>query len=256
MKINANRFVDIEKTKKLDKAIGTAKQIRDYCTHYGIEMFIKKHSIDEVELYCKALDIIVVDEVHSCTTDATFADSPFYVANFMKFAKGVNPDLTIVMMTGTPRPIFWLERFLNSSNLNIKEYDLRHICDHVVTENIHFISKKDADKQILEQIKSREKFVYFADSVTREQNIWNDLIEKSHIPFTDIGISFSAWDSDSKREGFIPSLPESQKEEITECLMENEALPDSIIGFFTTITNKEGINIKNKDIQTMYVESY
>ena len=57
-------------------------------------------------------DIIIVDEAHSLTTDATYCDAPFYLHEFIKSAYRQGTS-KIVLMTATYEPIKGLVKLKN-----------------------------------------------------------------------------------------------------------------------------------------------
>ena len=68
-------------------------------------------------------------------------------------------------------------------------------------------------------------------------------------------MSFSSDDELDKQEKETREILE-KRDEIQAYIAENQKLPDDIRLFLTTSKNKEGINIKNADIKTMYIETH
>ena len=115
-----NNCIDISKREKdalkyvfsADKKEGSC-----ICSNWQIEYYMKKRylSTDEKTHLWKFFDIIVIDEAHSLATDATYADAPFYVLDFIRGAYKQS-NIPIVLMTATHAPIDGL--------LNVKNKDI------------------------------------------------------------------------------------------------------------------------------------
>lgn len=200
----------------------------------------------------KYFDFVVIDEVHSLTTDATFTDSSFHVKAFLEKALRETKNLDwpkIVFMTGTPQPVSWLQSEKNKRLIH--EIDLRGICRDVSPIEICIAPKKYAFDRLIEEYEKNKRIVYFINHIS----CMNELVTflgNNGIPEEAIGISFSSGD----RIDQFSTVLQMNKKRTEDYLREKECLPPDIKVLITTSKNKEGINIFNDDIETVYTESH
>ena len=87
-KLGIGRWIDLELLYKAPSSEwGTNNYNNVICTNAGIEKFIKlQYNKDNPSTHLwNFFDFIIVDEVHSLTTDASFTEAPFYVEHFLKY---------------------------------------------------------------------------------------------------------------------------------------------------------------------------
>lgn len=257
-KLNAQTFIDIDELMSYDEDwgwMGNEKYKRIACTNARIEKFAKnqyKSEDSETHIWNK-FDLIVVDEVHSLTMDATFSDSPFYVEKFIKQAYNENRNCDILLMSGTQEPINWL--FSGSISNRVVNIDCFKECIHLEPDNVCLCSKYAVIPDLYDYYSSGKKIIYFANQIGNIANITNELINLG-VPINELGFSFNY--KEEKCEDFPAELKEKLAENIDNLnyyLTEKERLPDNIKIFFTTSKNKEGITIENDDVKIMYVET-
>lgn len=257
-KLKAQTFIDIDKLITRDEDWGDwgdEKFRRVACTNARIEMFVKyQYSAENSNTHIwNKFDLIVVDEAHSLTTDATFTDSPFYVEKFIKKTYGSNPDCDILLMSGTQEPVDWLfEGTISGKMTNIDVFD---DCIHLEPNRVILYSKTRVVPQLKKFLDKGERIVYFANYISNIASIVKKLVALGISPDV-FGFSFNCGNNDTKK--FPESISKGLKKhikEMNEHLTEYEKLPENVQIFFTTSKNKEGITIKDDDIEIMFVES-
>lgn len=227
------------------------------CTNAYIESHLKYCYIptDPTTHLWNLFDVIIIDEVHSLITDATYQSAPFAVLELIKeylhlCANAENPPKCkhLILMTGTPAPF---ENFIDvpvPKEISA-EYSVFDECINVVPKTVEFVnslSAKDCVEGILQFM--REKAVYFTNHILDRESA-----KKKWSLGDDINIAVSFSDNGRRR-----ALPKEEREYMKEVEEELEGglLPDDIDLFVTTSRHKEGINIKNNDIAVMFVESH
>ena len=215
-------------------------------------------------------DLIVWDEAHALVTDSTYQSAPFHVANLihetflrMETAEVTEVDETIdtppsprckgiILMTGTPDA---LDGVLSLPCTNI--LDLRRTCENVMPGNVYFIDSVQAEMMISQQLADNERIIYFSNHVVQPDAV----LKKYGLSPEKLAVSFS---DDKRRKNLkdektnkIDGRSDFDRMEYTEnYLAKHERLPDEIQMLFTTSRNKEGINIEDKDIEHVYIESH
>lgn len=227
-------------------------QRRVVCTNADIEWFVKElYKADDSKTYIWNLfNYIFLDEAHSLTSDASFAESPFYVEMFLKYAHQQNPKCKIILMSGTQAPIDWLFESENDRKV-VHNIDLFDQCRHVDPEHVRLMTTDFAMNHIIKFLKEGKRIIYFANSIKRIKSCVEELHENG-VSEEDIGISYSA---DERDKDFSDELV-AKKKFIYDSLVQEEHLPDNVKIFLTTIKNKEGININDEDIKIMFAESH
>ena len=225
------------------------------CNNWQIEYYMKhQFQANNPRTYLWSFfDIVIIDEIHSLATDATYADSPFYVLDFIKAIYRCS-NTKVVLMTATFSPIRGLIKLNNKDDYAF--WDVTDECRNLLPEKLWFqtteqtlqqmvhdyeVSKKAKD-QNLEL--SPSKWVYFA---TRTNTIANTIITylvNSGIPENEIAVSFS---NDEAEENFSDVILEN-KRIVEDYLKTHEDIPENINFFITTSRNKEGINIDNPNL--------
>lgn len=131
-------------------------------TNYGIEQLVKSQKFNTgIKNIGEHFHYIVIDEVHSLYTDATFSDSPFHLWTFLSYIADKFENIRIILMTGTPEP-------LEGNPLPLEYYDTidkREECINVVPAAIRVITKSEA-LELIGKMKSDEKTIYYSNSAT------------------------------------------------------------------------------------------
>lgn len=227
-------------------------QRRVVCTNANIEWFITElYKADDPNTHIwNRFDYIFLDEAHSITADASFAESPFYVEMFLKHAHQQNPRCRIILMSGTQAPIDWL--FEGERNqAAVHEINLFKQCRHIEPKRVRLMTTDDAMDYLFDFWGKGRRTIYFVNSIGRIIECLEELQERG-IPEADIGVSYS---KDERDADFSKEMV-AKKEAIYDSLVKTEHLPEDVKIFLTTTKNKEGINIRDKDIAIMFAESH
>ncbi|MBR5284762.1 MAG: hypothetical protein IKU27_06930 [Clostridia bacterium] len=195
----------------------------------------------------KRFDMIVVDEAHSLLADASYQSSPFYVRRFIEETLANDKDCKVIAMTGTPDILENDELFSKAHLL-----DMRDICINVVPKKIEFITKEQARDKQMQLMRQGEKFISFSNHISTLL----DLAENAPASVKPhIAVSFSKQEklqALKKKDEVLHAKMKATED----YLAEHQMLPDDVKFFLTTARNKEGINIKNKDIKVMFIEAH
>lgn len=222
------------------------------CTNAYIDYFFKKiYSKDKAQTHLwNKFDLIFVDEVHSLTADASFADSPFTVERFVHHTLRKNPKCDVVVMSGTPASTDWLfsEEHWGTEYTSIDLYDQ---CVHLVPDKVHLFTRAGIAERIFYLWKQDKRSIYFVNSVNGMAKLITEL-KQLGIPECDMGIAFT----DSDNAGKLPPDLVRGKEAIRQYLVSESRLPTAVKIFITTSQNKEGISIIDDDIKYMFSESH
>ncbi|MFQ9977104.1 hypothetical protein [Clostridium cadaveris] len=202
-------------------------------------------------------DYFVLDEAHSIATDATFTDAAFHVRSLIEHVIKNYHNKKVILMTGTPEPI---EDYLNkkiSEKYRWKVIDKRDECISVRPKEIRLISKKQA-MGIIKRLTNDKKTIYMANSATAilsDEGIIKDLCKSRNINREDVMYKMSL-------EKMAELEKNKRKEEVEynknmlEKLKCSSRIPEEIKILVTTSSLKEGINIKNEDINIVFCESH
>ncbi len=250
--IDASRWIDLDELFRTGIGKLRGKHEHVVVTNAGIEKYVteKYRADDEATHIYGCFDFIILDEAHSLSADATFAESPFYVEAFLRWACRNNPKCKLIFMTGTPEPIDWLfpEELKNHAKFNT--IDCRKECNAVRPNEVYLAKKQNVPRIIFEQYRDNERIIYFAQRIARIIELRKTLIEMG-IPSSDIGVSYS---KDERDHDFPDDVIEAKKQ-IERSIVEQERIPDGVKILLTTSKNKEGVNILNDDIKIMFAES-
>ena len=152
-------------------------------------------------------------------------------------------------MSGTPQPFNFFAD-LNFPKELTNELELFKECKNVVPKNVAIIDYLSAQNHMKELLYQGKKVIYFTnrilatESAVREKfSISNDI---------NVGLSFS---SDTKKKQLSQEERKRMKE-LDDSLSQNSRIPDNVQLFVTTSRNKEGINIHNEDIKSMFIETH
>lgn len=222
------------------------------CTNAYIDYFFKKiYSKDKLHTHLwNKFDLIFVDEVHSLTADASFADSPFTVERFVHHTLHKNPKCDVVVMSGTPASTDWLfsAEHWGTEYTSIDLYDR---CVHLVPDVVHLFPRAGITERICYLWKQNKRSIYFVNSVNGMSKLITEL-KQLGIPECDIGIAFT----ESKNSDKLPLNLVNGREDIRKHLVSEFRLPATVKIFITTSQNKEGISIIDDDIKYMFSESH
>lgn len=250
-KLGGNRWIDLETI--CQEGIGSKEQKKVVVTNAGIEQFLKKrYDLERKDTHIwNYFDFIILDEAHSLSADATFADSPFYVKEFLDWAENQSSSCKIVYMTGTPAIIDWVFED-KEENPEYNYLNLFYECRHVVPEAVIIYPYDGIETDIAYEInKNNRRIIYFANSITRMEGLVQKLLDIG-VQAECIGVSYA--NAEQTPRNFPPQILDSTKK-IEESLVTSEMLPDQIKCFISTSKNQEGINILNDDISMMFCEA-
>lgn len=133
-KLGADRWIDLDKL--LDRSDWEFECLYSditrcvVCTNFGFAKFVRNcFSPSDSQTYLwNKFDLIALDECHSLSTDATFANDPFYIEKFIRFAIKQSSKCKFIFMTGTLSPIQWL---LDDQAHRVHLVDYFQQCRHV-----------------------------------------------------------------------------------------------------------------------------
>ena len=239
------------------EAWGTAPTIHQPSTAWtsaGLEHYLKKHynPMDSTTHLWNRFDLIVVDEVHSVVADASYQTAPFYVQAFVNEAyaryEAKESTCNVVIMTGTPGILKDYTFPKNSNRINKLDE-----CINTKPKQVVFVTKAQAKNILHEKLIGGERVAYYFNHIGDMLGMANDLKETAIYERT--VVSFSDKD---RRVGLKDSAPSLYKRMVAteNHIMIHQKLPEDIQLFLSTGKNKEGINIKDKDIKTLFVENH
>ena len=204
-------------------------------------------------------DLIVIDEAHSLVLDASYQSAPFYVTELINEfcarhkAAAADPEKhkaprcnNLLLMTGSEEPTKKLQLPMEPYIINRMDQ-----CINVRPKNIHFVTTDEAHAQLIQQLKNGDKAVYFTNHTPNVE----DFLHGTDIAPAKVAVSFS---KKEKRDKMAKDAPEAfaRMVQVESSVANDKLLPDDIHLWLTTSRNKEGINIENKDIAHLYVESH
>jgi len=251
-KLKTGRWIDLKEIMKAGDSWGENKYSNVITTNAHLAEYVteKYKAEDESTHLWNYFDFIVLDEAHSMSMDAVFSDAPFYVECFLKKSYRANPNVKVVLMTGTPRPVEWLlpneEKHDDFINLNFFR-----ACHHVVPERVVFDLMENVEIRMMARYNEGHRIIYFANHIRTLKNIVDKLMARG-VPLEEIFVSYGKEDA---KVVFPNELAEKMKT-MQAYLEEHERLPDGVRFFLTTTKNKEGINILNEDVKVMFAESH
>ena len=226
------------------------------CTSAAIESYMRtRHAKNDSRTHLwNRFDIIVFDEAHTIRSDTNYQTAPYYTMRLLQETYSAQQmGLTkckIIIMTGTPQV---LADFQTSQKYHL--IDRMDVCRNVTPKKVIFIDRKQS-RSLAEKMLSEGKRCIFFFNRTRELlAFFNRIKKKDPSLASTIAVSFS-------KEAHRTALEKKHKddfarmEETEQYIALNQKLPDNIKMLLTTERNKEGINIKNADIRTMFVESH
>ena len=192
-------------------------------------------------------DMIIIDEAHSLLSDATYQSACFYVRRLIEETLKNSKTCKVIVMTGSPK-ILEKHPVIQKAHL----IDRMETCINVTPKSVRFITKDEATEMQLQMLAQREKFIAFynhvADILSLGEKLPSDIRDG-------IAVSFS-------KAKVLDQMKKKQDSrfqrmlDVQAYLAQNENLPDDVYAFLSTSKNKEGINIKNKDIHAMFIEAH
>lgn len=218
-------------------------------TNAKIEYNLKQHfhPNDSASHPWERFDMIVIDEVHALLADASYQNAPFYVRRLIEETKRRSVTCKIIVMTGSPQ-------ILRNYALFDDAYcvDLMDTCRNIVPQRIEYICKKDAIEKQTKMLRQRQPFVAFSNHIG---DMFTICKKQSGEIQDGIAISFS---DEARRNIMKKEQPLNYKKmcDTEKHLAQYQTLPAGIHAFLTTSRNKEGVNIKNEDFRTMFVETH
>lgn len=227
------------------------------CTNAYIENHLRYSYVpsDPSTHLWNLFDVIIVDEVHSLITDATYQTAPFTVLEFMReyiricsSSEEPKPQCRhLIVMTGSPEPFETCIDFPVPEGMG-KEYSVFDECINVTPQKVVVLNSDAAAARLRKLLYNGEKVVYFTNHTMNKSQVMKKWHLRKEI---NIAVSFS---SEEKRK--LLSEDEIEDMEAVEDALKEGALPEDVNLFVTTSRNKEGINIKNKDIKHLFVETH
>lgn len=179
-------------------------------------------------------DAIIIDEVHSLVTDATYQAATFDVfALIQEYLKLYQSNelqdcacKRMILMTGTPQPLDAFAALGFPEELT-NTIDLFEKCDNVVPKNVILVDKETAWHRMRTLLSNGEKAIYFSNRTLSEAEVRSKF---SLSDSTTVGVSFS---KDDKRK----KLTQEERDrllDIDESLAEHSVIPDDVRLFVTT----------------------
>ena len=177
--------------------------------------------------------MIFVDEVHSLTADASFADSTFTVERFIHHTLRKNPKCDVVVMSGTPASTDWLfsKEHWGTEYTSIDLYDQ---CVHLVPDKVHLFTRAGIAERIFYLWKQDKRSIYFVNSVNGMAKLITEL-KQLGIPECDMGIAFT----ESDNAGKLPPDLVRGREAIRQYLVSESRLPTAVKIFIIPSTHQE-----------------
>ena len=212
-------------------------------TNAGLATSLKRfQSISSFLEVLELFDYIVIDEAHSLIEDSSFSDSSFYIWEIIIRLKSPK----IIFMSAT-LDIAFSEKLKEE---NFKKIDLSKKCMFVWPKKIIFINKLDAEVFLGGYDKDR-KAIYFSTSAGSIAKKLLPTFKKTNVKEGDV-VAIVGEGSHKKFE----DVDLKAMKECTESIVSSGFLPDNVKILFTTSKLKEGINIKDKRVKTIFVESH
>ena len=185
-------------------------------------------------------DMIVVDEVHSLLTDASYQSAPYYVMRLIEETLKRSETCKVVIMTGTAKILDQYPFFQKAHVV-----DRMNTCINVVPKHVRFITTHEAADLQRAMLSRNEQFVAFFNHI-------DSILKLNKAQPDKTAMSFSAED----RLGALTKEEIKRIQFVQTYMAEQSMLPDDVIGLLTTSRNKEGISINNDDIRSMFIEAH
>lgn len=188
-------------------------------------------------------DMIIVDEVHSLLSDASFQSAPFYVRRLIEETLKRSSKCKVIVMTGTPEVLDLYPLFEEAHLIDRMEE-----CISVRPQTIEFITKKEAESKQHDMLMKGQKFVAFFNHIKDVLSLGKEYPDATAVSFSD------RKERDELKKSNINIYKKMVATE--DYIAQNKHLPDDITAFLCTAKHKEGINIKNDDVSVLFIESH
>ena len=230
--------------------------VNDVRRHYEIlvtnakmEKALVKWSTEDGVLdgYLDKFDYIVVDEVHSIATDATYADSSFAMRTFIEYV--ANKGKRIIVMTGTPEPV---EKYFHKKNWST--FDLRKRCNYVKPFKISTIRKDRTIKLIKSELEKGNKVVYFVNRTDTIKEYYKELLKKEIVVEDELAAIVASDKHEKMEEDLKEILGERIEHFLGICkktydsITHEKRLPDECKILLSTSKLREGVDIMNENV--------
>lgn len=225
-------------------------------TNAKIHSFIKnvmietdKSSLDE---FLSNYKYVVVDEVHSIASDASFSESAFGLLCFIEYAVEYanNHDCIVITMTGTPEPVL---NYFHTKKWYI--LDLRDECTCVYPQAIYTIQRRYLRKKIKEILGNNNQIIYFVTHASYIPHICKELLNEKIVLSSEVAVVVSDGKEDDVKEKCFAELGKEKTDEIFEnskkcyeSIVSAQHLPYECQILFSTSRLKEGIDIHNSNV--------
>lgn len=240
--VNDSCFENIIKT--------TGTEHRTLITNAKLATLIKnmnlKNSKMTIDEFLDHYKYIVIDEVHSMVTDATFAESSFILLNFIEYV--VKKRKNIICMTGTPEPV---KEYFDKKKWHT--LDLRRLCEYVRPKQIKAIRDEEILSIIKEEIEKNNKVVYFVNSTDSFKKLYEKLAKAQIVDSKEIS-AIVAGNRQNKLEKDLENLFGDEHKKLIEIskttyksIVEEKVLPEECKILLSTSKLREGIDIMNNN---------
>lgn len=230
---------------------GRARVYRRTCvnTNAKIESNLRQHytPLDATTHPWERFDMIIIDEAHALLADASYQSSPFYVRRLIEETLQKSNKCKVIVMTGSPQILNNQPLFANAHCI-----DMMDVCKNIRPNRIEFITKEQAKEKQSLMLLQQEPFVAFFNHIRDILSLVSDTPVKYH---NSIVVSYSKKEKRTQLAESNPVLYQNMLK-AEHYLAIHQKLPAITKAFLTTDKNKEGINIKNKDFHTMFVEAH
>ena len=211
-----------------------------------------KYDTSKLDEFIDKYDYIVVDEVHALACDSEFQNNIITIISFLKYAAFVK-NKPVIAMSATLVPVrLFLKEALSNGDKELKIIDMRDKCVKKIPGVVVNKNKEAAIELIKKLIDENKKFIYFANTYESLEEIYNTVlnfgVDKKHITVA------MSQKNQNKFDNTYGNKKDNRKSR--EYLSEHSELRSEIKILFATSTYKEGIGIKNDDIDYVFCEAH
>lgn len=192
-------------------------------------------------------DMIVIDEAHAMLADASYQSAPFYVRRLIEETLKRSEKCKVIAMTGSPHVLRGYGLFDEAH-----EIDRMEVCRSVIPESIRFIKTEVARSLQKRMIVDNVPFVAFYNHINPIFSLIDDVPANKR---SGVVASFSDTEKLRRLAKNYEGISKQSKDAVSQ-LAKTQQLPETVTAFLTTAKNKEGINIKNWNFNTMFVEAH
>lgn len=217
------------------------------CTNAQIEKMWHVYAPQATQTHpWERFDIIVIDEVHAVLADASYQSAPFYVRRLIEMTLAKSCKCKVIVMTGSPEILDDYHLFDDAHCVNCMDR-----CINLMPERVVFMDFAQAIVHIKDLFSIGEKIIYFSNTINSMLSLVKMLSDFKE----DIAVSFSDKEKRANLKhndrDLFDAMVKAEKN-----LAINKCLPDNIYLFLSTSKNKEGVNIENEDIKSIFVEAH